>query len=60
MQEKDFDSLKNLFIKIDVNGNGQINASELRNFLKDNTDSVLVQNLGHEIIDKILSVVDQN
>jgi Ca2+-binding EF-hand superfamily protein len=60
MQEKDFDSLRNLFIKIDVNGNGQINANELRNYLKDNTDSVMVQNLGPEIIDKILSVVDQN
>ena len=60
MQEKDFDSLRNLFIKIDVNGNGQINANELRNYLKDNTDSVMVQNFGPEIIDKILSVVDQN
>ena len=36
MQEKDFDSLRNLFIKIDANGNGQINASELRNYLSDN------------------------
>ena len=60
MQEKDFDSLRNLFIKIDENGNGQLNANELRNYLKDNTDSVMVQNLGPEIIDKILSVVDQN
>ena len=42
MHEKDFESLRNLFIKIDVNGDGQISASELKNYLKDNTDSLSV------------------
>ena len=42
MHEKDFESLRNLFIKIDLNGDGQISAYELRKFLKDNNDSLSV------------------
>ena len=30
MSEKDFDNLRKLFIKIDINGDGKISAGELR------------------------------
>ena len=42
MNEKDFESLRKLFILIDVNGDGCISSHELRTYLHANNNSLMV------------------
>jgi Ca2+-binding EF-hand superfamily protein len=60
INEKDFEGLRKLFLRIDENGDGLISGVELKNYLNANTDSIFVQNIRNEVTEKILEVIDQN
>jgi Ca2+-binding EF-hand superfamily protein len=60
MNEEDFDNLRKLFIKIDINDDGKICACELRKYLNINANTLMVKHFRSNVIEKILQVIDQN